>query len=72
MLRNDKAFILAIATRLVARDLLGQHSRAEERRVKAYAKQWSLDPINLAAAAFCEACLLKERVTKGEEITRGE
>lgn len=71
-MRNDRAFILMLAGKLVARDLLGQPVTAEERRVRAYAKRWSLDPINLAAAVFCEACLLKERATRHEEGTRGE
>lgn len=71
-MRNDNAFIRAAASRLVARDLLGKPEGAEARRVLRYARRWDLDPLALASAVYCQAMLLKARVTLHEDVTRGE
>lgn len=73
MLRNDQAFIKAAAQRLVALDLMGNRNVSrEERALLTYAARWDIDPIELASAIYCQAMLLKTRITAHEEVTRSD
>lgn len=72
MLRNDRAFALAMAQRLVARHLAGKKTIAEAVAVYQYAERWDIDPVMLGVMVGCEAELLMARVTKHEDKTRGE
>ena len=72
MLRNDRAFALAIAQRIVARNLAGKKTIAEAVAVYQYAEKWDIDPVCLGVLVGCEAELLMARVTQGEKITRDE
>lgn len=71
-MRHDNAFVAATASALVACDLLGKPMDAVSGRIAAYARRWDLDPVCLACAVYCEAELLKARVTAHEEVTKHE
>lgn len=67
-MRNDKAFVKALALRLVGRSLMQASTAREEHDVLHYAKKWGLseeEALALAARAYNESVRLRDRL-KGE------